>query len=78
MAKEVKLWIWVRVPLRALYAAIDALKERSAARHLRAGVTHEKEVQAKVRADADADDQHAEDLKSGLRNYDKGEEPPRD
>jgi hypothetical protein len=61
---EPKAWLWIRVPVRALLAAIDALKERAMARHAEL-----------MRQEADADDAHAEDLKASLRGV---EEPPAD
>jgi hypothetical protein len=69
-----KTWIWVRVPIDALREAIGALKERSAVRHMLAarlfGRRHSD------REKADEDDQHAEDLKTGIRGWEKGEKPP--
>ena len=59
---EPKVWLWIRVPLRALLAAIDALKERAMARH-----------SDDLRKEADEDEAHAEELKASLRGI---EDPP--
>lgn len=73
---ETGLWIWIRVPLRALVSAIDALKERSWRRHQHAANQAE-EPSKLLRAAADADDLHAEELKGAMRAWERGDEPPR-
>lgn len=69
-----KLWIWIRVPLTAVMAAIDALKERSIKSHTEARA---KSADSDLhRAAADRDDEHAEDLKTGVRGWQQGDKPP--
>lgn len=54
-----ELWVWVRVPVRALERAIAALKDAVVRKH-RAG----------EHADADQDDRAAEAIKRSLREDD--------
>lgn len=62
MTEERNIWLWIRVPLRAIESAIGALKQRSAERHFR-----------KERELADQDDADADELSKGLRGAD---DPP--
>lgn len=56
------IWLWIRVPLRAIETAIAALKERAMLRH-----------KQDLRAEADDDDEQAEQLRSSVRG--QGEPP---
>jgi hypothetical protein len=60
MAEKLSLWTWLRVPIRAIEAAIDALKEVSMRRHAEGR-----------REEGDQADRHAEDLKKSLRGEEK-------
>ena len=62
MTDERNIWLWVRVPLRAIESAVKALKDRAMVRH-----------QQGLREQADEDETDAENLKKGLRGSD---DPP--
>jgi hypothetical protein len=66
-----KVWIWIRVPLTALIAAIDALKERAMARHREAAGEADREKAKALRQAADENEQSAEDLKLGHREWEE-------
>lgn len=66
------LWIWIRVPLDAVYRAIHALKDSVPRTHLEASKTDDPERRARLRAQADQDEASAEELKRALRD----DEPP--
>jgi hypothetical protein len=66
----IDLWIWVRVPLRGLERAIDALKERVANLHTEASKTPDPKSQKALRAEADEDEAYAETLKQAIRDED--------
>ena len=53
------------MPYRALWAAIDALKDRAVLRHAQ-----------EQRSEADADDAQAEKLKAQLHKVERGERTP--
>lgn len=69
-----ELWIWIRVPLRALDRAIDALKERVARGHVEASQIDDDAKAKRRRTEADTDDTDAETLKRAVRSLDE----PRD
>lgn len=62
-----EIWVKVRIPLRALLRAIDALKAGVARKHLEAESTGSR----KLREEADQDDAAAEALKNALRKEDE-------
>lgn len=70
LTQVASLWIWVRVPLRGLERAIEALKDRVARRHVEASQTQDPEKQQRLRAEADQDDAYAETLKQAIREED--------
>ena len=74
-----RLWVWIKVPLDALERAIVLLKDAAMRGHLGASRAPNKKFGEQLRQKADADDQHAENLKQAIReNGGKGAKPPED
>lgn len=67
------VWVWIRIPLRAVHAAIDKLKAGSMREHRDARIEKDPSKTAVLRAAADESDEHAESFKTALREAEKRE-----
>ena len=67
-----RIWVWIRVPLDSIRAAIGALFERADRRHAEASATHKSDpVKAiDLRREADEDHAHAKAVQKALRDED--------
>lgn len=68
-----ELWVWIRVPLSALERGVAALKDAVLRKHTSAS----RQESARLRREADLDEEAAEALKKALRTA-EGAPPPRD
>lgn len=62
------VWVWIRVPFKALGRAIDALKDSVSRTHMEASQTDDPEKRARLRTVADTDDAAAESLRKAVRD----------
>lgn len=69
--------IWVEVPREAFVAAINALKDFAVTLHRVAREYTDAERAAESRKAADQADLDAEALRTGLREWESGKEPPK-
>lgn len=68
------MYIWIRVPLRAMKAAISALKTLSMRQHDLARIEHDTRRKEALRIAADESDADAEGIKEAVRRAESGED----
>ena len=61
-----EIWVWIRIPLRALHSAVEALKLRSAGQHSAARLERDKERAKGLRHEADESDADAESIRNAV------------